>query len=617
MNAKAARSQGAKGIKMVDEKEGPQGDPGGAPRVRIGDELQRRGLLTDSQLQVALGEQKRVHRPLGEIVVSLGFVRSIDTARILSEQLGIPIVSADALEPESMILDQLDRELVRKARAFPIKVEAGTLTVAMVDPSNPKAIALIRGAFPYPLYIVMVTANDLEILLRRYSAGGGVSTEVADILGRGMAVEDDRRIAQLADAVITDGIRRGATDVHVQPEEFLTRIRYRIDGVLRSAESLPHEVSDAVVSRLKISARLDIAERRRPQDGRIRMSVDGRDIDLRMSVMPNVHGENVVLRVLDRAGGVPPLEELGVDPVVARELALLAQRPHGLFLVTGPTGSGKTTTLYALLSRVDSIQRNVATIEDPVEYSVPLVRQSQVDTAVGYGFHEGLRALLRQDPDVILVGEIRDELTADMAIKAAMTGHLVLATLHTTDALGAIPRLIDLGVPSYILEDTLLAVMGQRLVRKLCSRCSVKIDASHGDYSATERWLCGDLGDAKVADGCAACDGSGFLGRLSVSEVFMPSAVTRPYIRSAGQAASSGAVGADSMTLEQAAAQDGFKDLGVDAAQKVRAGLTTLTEILRVHTPADLAGDSCFTEPAGDGQNDGTGQGYSGQRGAA
>lgn len=577
---------------MANEPDQIPVDPSGAPRIRIGDELQRRGLLTDSQLQVALGEQKRVHRPLGEIVVSLGFVRSIDTARILSEQLGLPIVSPDEVEPEPMILEQLDRELVRRARAFPIKVAAGTLTVAMVDPSDPKAIAMIRNAFPYPLSIVMVTGNDLEVLLRRFSSGGGVSTEVADILARGMEVEDDRRIAELAVAVITDGIRRGATDVHVQPEEFLTRIRYRIDGVLRSAESLPHEVSDAVVSRLKISARLDIAERRRPQDGRIRMAVDGREIDLRMSVMPNVHGENVVLRVLDRTGGVPPLEELGVDPVVAGNLADLAQRPHGLFLVTGPTGSGKTTTLYALLSRVDSIQRNVATIEDPVEYSVPLVRQSQVDTAVGYGFHEGLRALLRQDPDVILVGEIRDEVTADMAIKAAMTGHLVLATLHTTDALGAIPRLVDLGVPSYILEDTLLAVMGQRLVRKLCSRCSVPITPAHEEYAQTNRWLRGDLGQARAAQGCTACDGSGFLGRLAVAEVFMPSGATRPYIREAGQSTATADGGKRRMTLEEAAIADGFLDLGADAAKKVRAGHTTLTEILRVHTPSDLAGEA-------------------------
>ncbi|MEM8709772.1 MAG: ATPase, T2SS/T4P/T4SS family [Planctomycetota bacterium] len=563
-------------------------DGGGAPRIRIGDELQRRGLLTETQLQVALGEQRRVHRPLGEIVVSLGFVRSLDIAQILSAQLGIPIVHPDDLDPEPMVLEGLDRQLVREARAFPISIKAGTLHVAMVDPSDPKAVALVRGAFPYPLSIVMVTAEDLETLLRRYSGAAGVSSEVSDILARGMAAEDDRRIGELAEAVIMDGIRRGATDVHVQPEEFLTRVRYRIDGVLRSGESLPIEVSDAVVSRLKISARLDIAERRRPQDGRIRMEVDGREIDLRMSVMPNVHGENVVLRVLDRNGGVPPLEELGVDPASAARLADLAQQPHGLFLVTGPTGSGKTTTLYALLSRVDSIQRNVSTIEDPVEYSMPLVRQSQVDTAVGYGFHDGLRALLRQDPDVILVGEIRDEVTADMAIKAAMTGHLVLATLHTTDALGAIPRLIDLGVPSYILEDTLLAVMGQRLVRKLCTRCAVPMEPGDDEYESTSRWLDGDLGKAAKPVGCPACDGSGFLGRLAVAEVFLPSPATRPAIRSAGAAATPGAAG---QTLEQAAIADGFEDLGEDAARKVRAGLTTLTEVLRVHTPGDLGGD--------------------------
>ncbi len=583
---------------MAIDKESTPPEPSSAPRIRIGDELQRRGLLTATQLQVALGEQKRIHRPLGEIVVSLGFVRSIDTARILSEQLGLPIVGPDDIEPEELILASLDRELVRKARAFPISISAGTLTVAMVDPSDPKAIALVRGAFPYPLSIVMVTADDLETLLRRYS-GGGVSSEVATIIARGMAAEDDRRIAELAEAVITDGIRRGATDVHVQPEEFLTRIRYRIDGVLTSAESLPTEVSDAVVSRMKISARLDISERRRPQDGRIRMVVDGREVDLRMSVMPNVHGENVVLRVLDRASGVPPLEELGIDPKAAKDLSELAQRPHGLFLVTGPTGSGKTTTLYALLSRVDSIKRNVATIEDPVEYSMPLIRQSQVDSAVGYGFHEGLRALLRQDPDVILVGEIRDEVTADMAIKAAMTGHLVLATLHTTDALGAIPRLIDLGVPSYILEDTLLAVMGQRLVRQLCTRCCVDIAPEHEEYETTKRWLGGDLTGVKAAVGCSGCDGSGFLGRIALSEVFLPSPATRPQIRRAAHM--DDGPGSTAMSLEDAALADGFRDLGEDAADKVRAGRTTLIEVLRVHTPSGLIEDEGHTASEGPG----------------
>ncbi len=581
---------------MADPQTSGAPEPSSAPRIRIGDELQRRGLLTATQLQVALGEQKRIHRPLGEIVVSLGFVRSIDTARILSEQLGLPIVGPDDVEPEEMILESLDRQLVREARAFPISISAGTLTVAMVDPSDPKAIALVRGAYPYPLSIVMVTADDLETLLRRHRSGG-VSSEVANIIARGMAAEDDRRIAELAEAVITDGIRRGATDVHVQPEELLTRIRYRIDGVLTSADSLPTEVSDAVVSRMKISARLDISERRRPQDGRIRMIVDGREVDLRMSVMPNVHGENVVLRVLDRSSGVPPLEDLGIDPKAARDLSELAQRPHGLFLVTGPTGSGKTTTLYALLSRVDSIKRNVATIEDPVEYSMPLIRQSQVDSGVGYGFHEGLRALLRQDPDVILVGEIRDEVTADMAIKAAMTGHLVLATLHTTDALGAIPRLIDLGVPSYILEDTLLAVMGQRLVRELCTRCSVDLTEEHEEYESTKRWLGGDLAGVKAAVGCPSCDGAGYLGRIALSEVFLPSAATRPQIRRAANTSADGESGGNS--LEAAALADGFRDLGQDAADKVRAGRTTLTEVLRVHTPAESAGDDEGSGPEG------------------
>lgn len=566
---------------MADETPQPIGTP---KRIRIGDELLQRGLINETQLQVALSEQRRVHRPLGEILVSLGFVQAIDTARLLSEQLGLPLISPDEIEPEEFVIEALDPELVRRARAFPYSIEAGTLNVAMVDPTDPSSIEAIRAAFPYPLAIVMVTAADLDLLMRRY-AGRGASDEVRKLLAAGATASDERRVQELSDAIIRDGIHRGATDIHIQPEEHLTRVRYRIDGVLRSAESLPKEVSDAVISRIKINARLDIAERRRPQDGRLRTTVDGRDVDLRMSVMPNVYGENIVLRVLDRSGGVPPLESLGVDPVAARKLGCLAERPHGLFLVTGPTGSGKTTTLYALLSRVDSIQRNVATIEDPVEYCMPLVRQSQVDTTVGYGFHEGLRSLLRQDPDVILVGEIRDELTADMAIKAAMTGHLVLATLHTTNALGAIPRLVDLGVPSYLLEETLLAVMSQRLVRQLCDLCSVPLAPEHEEFQMTSNWLEGDLGSARAALGCSACDKTGFSGRLAIAEVFLPDDVTRPFIRLAGGGTAGPGIDGGPKTLEEAALAQGFEELGVDAAKKVRRGVTTLTEILRVHRP--------------------------------
>ncbi|MEM9380060.1 MAG: ATPase, T2SS/T4P/T4SS family [Planctomycetota bacterium] len=561
-----------------------------APRMRIGDELQRRGLLTDTELQVALTEQRRDHRPLGQILVSLGFVRANEIAQLMSEQMALPLVTADECEPDALLLASLDPDLVRSARAFPIAIEEGCLRVAMVDPSDPRAMEILRQSYPYTFKVEMITEADLELLLRRHAVGGRAN-EVADLLGGTITAQDDRRVEELAIAVVRDGIRRGATDVHIQPEENLTRVRYRLDGVLQGAESLPREVSDAVVSRLKISARLDIAERRRPQDGRIRMTVDGREVDLRVSVMPNVHGENVVLRVLDRSGGVPPLEDLGVESETAETLAGLAESPHGLFLVTGPTGSGKTTTLYSLLRRVDSIHRNVATIEDPVEYSVPLVRQSQVDSAVGYGFHEGLRALLRQDPDVILVGEIRDEVTADMAIKAAMTGHLVLGTLHTTDALGAIPRLVDLGVPSYLLEDTLLAVMGQRLVRRLCDRCAVPLRREHEEYAATLAWV-GPEGasHARAPVGCAACEGAGFTGRTAISELFVPSDATRPFIRSAdgGSTVASGPPLGGAASLEEAAYDDGYADLGDAAKLKVTRGFTTLGEVLRVHRPRDF-----------------------------
>jgi len=537
-------------------------------RIRIGDALMAQGLLTQKQLSMALDEQKRAHRPLGEILISLGFVRSDQVAERMASALGVPLLRVRDIEPDSVLLSALDASFVRAAQAFPIALENGTLRVAMVDPTDPEKIAAVRQCFPYPLDLCMTTDADLALLVRKYLSGQSGAVAALMSQREDAATIDDFPVEQVTTAILGDAVNRGATDIHIQPEETITRVRFRIDGVLQNAESLPRFASEAIISRIKIMSRLDIAERRRPQDGRLRFELDGRRVEMRISVMPNVFGENVVLRILDRTGGALRLMQLGLDPSLLHNLQRVAASPHGLFLVTGPTGSGKTTTLYSLLGEVDSMTRNVATIEDPVEYPMPLVRQSQTDTAVGYGFHEGLRALLRQDPDVVLVGEIRDQDTAGMAIKAAMTGHLVMSTLHTNSALGAIARLVNLGVPSYLLVDCLIGVLAQRLVRRVCENCVEPATVT----PELARWLGEDIGTPRMSKGCDICGGTGLMGRTMICELFLPNDGIVDLLR--------GDVTTE--RLEAVAREHGFRSVEDDGRARVRRGITTMDEVLRV-----------------------------------
>ena len=537
-------------------------------RRRLGDVLLERGVLDEDQLATALAEQKRVHRPLGEILVSLGFAQPEDVAAFMAENLGLELVRARDVQPDPILVAGLDAAFVRAAGAFPLRVEGGVLHIVMAHPADPEKLERVRERYPYPLKVQVITEKDLSRMLREHLAG--TSGHLSQLLQRTAGAAPtaaDFPIDTVVDAVLEDGILLGATDVHVEPEERITRLRYRIDGVLHQGETLPREITDAIISRVKVLARLDIAERRRPQDGRMQVTLDGRTVDMRVSVMPCKHGENLVLRILDRAAGGLKLSELGIDPGTAVRLERVCGRPHGLMLVTGPTGSGKTTTLYAMLGCIDALHRNVATIEDPVEYEVPLVRQSQVNLSAGFGFPEGLRALLRQDPDVILVGEIRDGVTADMAMKAAMTGHLVLSTLHTNSSIGSVSRLINMGVPSYVVEECLIGVLAQRLVRRVCDACGKDVEASPEEL----RWLGGTDGPLRRGKGCSACHGEGLAGRSVISELFLPDDATARAI----------ARGAEAQEILELARAAGFEDMLVDARRKVREGVSTMDEVLR------------------------------------
>lgn len=538
---------------------------GQVTRIRLGEALIAAGVLTEEQLNVALDEKKQSHRPLGEVLLSLGFARPEEVGAALAKGMGIPFLRASEITPDPLLLSVLNLDFIRENGAVPICMESGVLKVAMVDPSDSYKVANVRTQFRSPVDLHLITEADLDVFVRRMrgKAEGLLEAQLA-----ALGSSDQFPVEKIVQALFEDALACGATDLHLEPEEGLVRIRYRVDGVLESRETLPGQQTASLISRIKILAGLDISEHRRPQDGRIRARVQNRDLDMRLSVMPSAHGENIVLRLLDgKAGGVT-LGELGIHGRNMRILKAIPQRSHGLFLVTGPTGSGKSTTLYAMLAEVDAIRRKVVTIENPIEYSMPLIRQSQVDTSIGFTFHEGLRAILRQDPDVILVGEIRDQETADMAVKASMTGHLVFATLHTNTALGSVSRLIDLGIPPYLIEDSLIGSLGQRLVRKVCDACAEVVEPN----ARQERLLNGNTGTLRVGRGCELCKGSGYSGRTVIGEVFLPNEDFAACMRT----------GFDPMALNQMVANGSMQSLFDDGLAKVRMGVTTIDEIERV-----------------------------------
>lgn len=539
-------------------------------KLRLGDRLLERGLVTENQLAVAVSEQKRAYRPLGQILVSLGFLRPDTVAEMLAEDLGLPFLRAKDVEPDPLVLASVDREFIRATNAFPIRLEADQLLVVMIDPDNPERLSGVRARFPYPLKLAVTTEAEIDALARKYMPEReGQVAKVFDTLKAARGIGEEFPVERVTLAMLVDAVHRGATDIHVEPEEKLTRVRFRIDGLLQQGENLPRDATDAVISRIKILSNLDIAERRRPQDGRLRIRVDERPVDMRVSIMPSADGENVVLRILDRGAVALRLSDLGINERVLNLLRKVKERPHGLFLVTGPTGSGKTTTLYSMMAEMDAMHDNIATIEDPIEYRLPLVRQSQVDTAIGFGFQEGLRALLRQDPDVILVGEIRDKDTAEMAIKASMTGHLVFSTLHTNTAIGAVPRLVDLGVDPFLVEDSLIGVLAQRLIRTVCSACAQPAAPTQDELV----WLEGDPGQMLRGRGCPRCRNSGYSGRSALSELFLPDDGMSDLLRA----------GNNLIALRQHAEGQGFIGMLADGRQKVREGKTTVEEVERVH----------------------------------
>ncbi len=554
-------------------------------QLPLGQTLLARGVISQDQLNIALTEQRKSKTALGKILVRLGFVTEATIRDTLSESLGQVAIDLSNTIIDHNALALVPKDIARRYQVLPVDYDkqARKLLLAVADPSNVVALDQIRALIKDEVRIEQVLARESDISIGIEQHYGfelsidGILNEIetGEIDYQSLATEFDeysQPVVRLVDALLNDAVKRGASDIHFEPEHGFLRIRYRIDGVLRQIRSLHKNYWSAMVVRLKVISGMNIAETRAPQDGRISLSLSGRSVDFRVSAQPTTHGENIVLRILDRQKGIVPLEDLGLQEDELKMLRLMMARPEGIILVTGPTGSGKTTTLYSILNHVNTEGVNIMTLEDPVEYPMAMIRQTSINEVAKLDFASGIRSMMRQDPDVILVGEIRDQETAEMAFRAAMTGHQVYSTLHTNSAIGAIPRLQDLGVLPDIMAGNIIGVVAQRLMRKLCTHCR---DPYRPDDELTRKILGVDpawKGEIYRAAGCEQCDNTGYRGRVAIMELFKMDGDIDELI----------ARRATGREIREAARRTGFRTLAEDAVWRVLAGQTSLDEISRV-----------------------------------
>ena len=554
-------------------------------QLPLGQTLLARGVISPDQLNIALTEQRKSKTALGKILVRLGFVTEATIRDTLSESLGQVAIDLSNTIIDHNALALVPKDIARRYQVLPVDYDkqARKLLLAVADPSNVVALDQIRALIKDDIRIEQVLARESDISIGIEQHYGfelsidGILNEIetGEIDYQSLATEFDeysQPVVRLVDALLNDAVKRSASDIHFEPEQGFLRIRYRIDGVLRQIRSLHKNYWSAMVVRLKVISGMNIAETRAPQDGRISLSLSGRSIDFRVSAQPTTHGENIVLRILDRQKGIVPLEDLGLQEDELKMLRLMMARPEGIILVTGPTGSGKTTTLYSILNHVNTEGVNIMTLEDPVEYPMAMIRQTSVNEVAKLDFASGIRSMMRQDPDVILVGEIRDQETAEMAFRAAMTGHQVYSTLHTNSAIGAIPRLQDLGVLPDIMAGNIIGVVAQRLMRRVCMHCR---EPYRPDDEQTLNILGVDpgwRGEIFRAAGCDHCDSTGYKGRLAIMELFKMNADIDELI----------ARRATGREIREAARRTGFRTLAEDAVSRVLAGQTSLDEISRI-----------------------------------
>ncbi|MFH1655091.1 MAG: ATPase, T2SS/T4P/T4SS family [Candidatus Omnitrophota bacterium] len=562
-------------------------------RKPIGEYLIEKGVVTPWQLQEAMKEQLSSGDQIGKILTRLGYVDEKKLMSTLSQQLKIPFVDLKTYNFDLEVVNMIPERLAKKHNVIAISRIDSILEVATSDPLNVLVIDELRSVTKHEISAVMSTETGIKEAINMFytkhetpevhNADVDISAELmgeTELAAAEVADEDvnalkkaadSSSVVRLVDTTIKEAVKKNASDIHIEPDEKALYTRIRIDGALYEVGKTPKELQPAVISRIKIMADMDIAERRLPQDGRIGVKVDKRDIELRVSTFPTIHGENVVMRILDKSGGLMSLEQLGFGKDYLKQFREIIKEPHGIVLVTGPTGSGKTTTLYAALNEINTVEKNILTLEEPVEYKLSRIRQTQVNIKAGLTFASGLRHMLRQDPDVMMVGEIRDMETAEMAIRSALTGHLVFSTLHTNDAIGAVTRLIDMGVEPFLVSSSIISVIAQRLVRSLCLKC--KKEYTPDEKLLQTLQLTGKPKSYKFyrEDKCKECFNIGYRGRTGIFEVLN---VDEEIQRLIVERAASG-------EIQKVALQAGFRSLRQDGVDKIVKGITSASEILQ------------------------------------
>lgn len=562
-------------------------------RVRIGDLLVQKGVITEEQLQQALIKQRSTGARLGRTLIHLGFIQEEQFLQFLSEQLGIPFVDLRRYQFDTAVVQRLAETHARRFRAIALSEQNGVLLVGMADPTDIHALDTIERILQQPIEPAVVRESELlttlDMIYRRTDEIAGFAGQLDEELGGGQfdlaslapaADDSDAPVVRLLQSLFLDAVQIRASDIHIEPDESVLRIRQRVDGVLQEQIVKERRIAPALVLRLKLMAGLDIAEKRLPQDGRFSLRVKDSRIDVRLSTMPVEHGESVVMRLLDQTRGVVSLDQVGMSESMLRQFRRLIRIPHGLILVTGPTGSGKTTTLYGALQELNEVGKKIITIEDPVEYRMPRINQVQVNSRIGLDFAKVLRSSLRHDPDILLVGEIRDQETAEIALRAAMTGHLVLSTLHTNDAVSSAMRLVDMGVEGFLAASAVRAVLAQRLMRRLCDTCCTEYTPDSRELT----WIQHIIGDdlprplvLKQAAGCHRCNNTGYRGRIGVFELLVLDEHMSDALRR----------GDSSAFVSAARATRGYRPLVVSALTEALTGQTSLEEVYRVAAQLD------------------------------
>jgi type IV pilus assembly protein PilB len=562
---------------------------------RLGELLVKRGLITPAQLAKASEEQEQAMATaaLSVLLVKLAFVSETDLANCLQKEYRLSLVDPSAMNIAAEVLRLIPTTLVQRHHLVPLNLSGSSLTVAMSDPSNIVAINEVKFLTGYDVKVAVASVSSISAAIERHyeedTSYNEVLTELGsedvELVDRDEEVDlkeleratEDAPVVRLVNAILTSAIKRRASDIHLEPYERMFRVRFRVDGVLEEIMRPPLKLKNAITSRVKVMAQLDIAERRLPQDGRIKLKLGrGQEMDFRVSVLPTIFGEKIVLRLLDKSNLQLDMTKLGFEEAALKDFRDAIYKPYGMVLVTGPTGSGKTTTLYSALSELNKIVSNISTAEDPVEFNLLGINQVQIHEEIGLNFAAALRSFLRQDPDIIMVGEVRDFETAEIGIKAALTGHLVLSTLHTNDAPSTINRLLNMGVEPFLVASSVNLIMAQRLARVICSNCREPVELP------PQAWV--DVGFSKEevgtftgfhGAGCPQCTGSGYRGRIALYEVMPMSDELRDLVLN----------GASANEIKRSAAGLGMKTLRQSGLQKIKEGVTTISEVVRVTMP--------------------------------